>query len=52
MPKYFHCPPSSQFACYNKITATKELAIYPDFAHETLPGLADRIATFMAGMEG
>ena len=46
------CPPSSQFACYNKITATKELAIYPDFAHETLPGLADRIATFMAGMEG
>ena len=28
------CPPSSQFAAYNKITAKKSLAIYPDFGHE------------------
>ncbi len=44
------CPPSSQFAAYNKITAPKELVIYPDFAHETLPGLADRQFAFMQGL--
>jgi cephalosporin-C deacetylase len=35
------CPPSSQFAAYNKITSEKELVIYPDFGHEGLPGLSD-----------
>ena len=44
------CPPSSQFAAYNKITAPKELVIYPDFAHETLPGMSDRICAFLAGL--
>lgn len=44
------CPPSSQFAAYNKITAAKSLAIYPDFGHETLPGLSDRIYEFMMGL--
>ena len=33
------CPPSSQFAAYNKITSQKALDIYPDFGHEGLPGL-------------
>ncbi|MBA3707664.1 MAG: alpha/beta fold hydrolase [Planctomycetes bacterium] len=42
------CPPSTQFAAYNKITSPKELAIYPDFAHEGLPGMSDRISGFMA----
>ena len=42
------CPPSSQFAAYNKITAPKELAIYPDFAHESLPGITDRAFAFLA----
>ena len=32
------CPPSTQFAAYNKITAKKSLVIYPDFGHEGLPG--------------
>ena len=32
------CPPSTQFAAYNKMTANKQLAIYPDFGHEHLPG--------------
>ncbi|MGC8782063.1 MAG: alpha/beta fold hydrolase [Anaerolineae bacterium] len=41
------CPPSSQFAAYNKITAPKALAIYPDFGHENLPGMNDRIYQFM-----
>lgn len=44
------CPPSSQFAAYNKLTAPKQLVIYPDFAHEALPGFLDRIAQFMLGM--
>jgi len=41
------CPPSTQFAAYNKITAPKFLAVYPDFGHEGLPGHADRIFEFM-----
>ena len=28
------CPPSSQFATYNKITSKKQVEIYPDFGHE------------------
>jgi cephalosporin-C deacetylase len=41
------CPPSSQFAVYNKITSPKTMAIYPDFGHEELPGLADQIFQFL-----
>ncbi|MDQ6671966.1 MAG: acetylxylan esterase [Chloroflexota bacterium] len=41
------CAPSTQFAAYNKITSTKEMVIYPDFAHETLPELADRVFRFV-----
>lgn len=41
------CPPSTQFAAYNKITAPKSLAIYPDFAHEELRGHNDAIFSFL-----
>lgn len=44
------CPPSTQFAAYNKITSKKTLNIYPDFGHEGLPGHADITYTFMAGL--
>jgi cephalosporin-C deacetylase len=44
------CPPSSQFAAYNKITSPKALTIYPDFNHETLPGINDKIFEFMMGL--
>ena len=44
------CPPSSQYAIYNKILSAKQLRIYPDFGHETLPGLADAVFAFMAGL--
>jgi cephalosporin-C deacetylase len=44
------CPPSSQFAAYNKITARKEMDIYPDFGHEHLPGIADRVFQFLLGL--
>ena len=36
------CPPSTQFAAYNAITAPKNMVIYPDFGHEGLPGAGDR----------
>ena len=44
------CPPSTQFAAYNKITAKKNMVIYPDFGHEGLPGSNDTISAFMAGL--
>jgi cephalosporin-C deacetylase len=44
------CPPSTQFAAFNKITAPKDMVVYPDFAHETLPGQADRTFNFMLGL--
>ena len=42
------CPPSTQFAAYNKISSEKEMVIYPDFNHERLPGFEDRNFMFMA----
>lgn len=44
------CPPSTQFAAYNKITAKKNLVTYPDFAHEPLPGQIDRTFNFLRGL--
>ena len=44
------CIPSTQFAAYNKITANKKVVIYPDFAHEPLPGQIDRTFNFMREM--
>ncbi|MDR2506116.1 MAG: acetylxylan esterase [Oscillospiraceae bacterium] len=35
------CPPSTQFAAYNKITAEKEMLVYPDFGHEDMTGSYD-----------
>jgi len=42
------CPPSTQFAAYNKIPALKDMVIYPDFGHEGLPGGGDIIFRFMS----
>lgn len=44
------CPPSTQFAAYNNIAGRKEIIIYPDFAHEDIPGVEDRTIQFMLGM--
>lgn len=41
------CPPSTQFAAYNKITAAKSMLTYPDFGHEYLPEMNDKIFQFM-----
>jgi cephalosporin-C deacetylase len=46
------CPPSTQFAVYNKITAPKNIVLYPDFGHEGLPGQSDRTFNFMARLLG
>ncbi len=42
------CPPSTQFAAYNKITSAKSLRMYPDYGHEGLPGNGDAIYTFLS----
>lgn len=45
------CPPSTQFAAYNKITAEKSLVIYPDYGHEAwVPGHADTVFQFLSGL--
>jgi cephalosporin-C deacetylase len=44
------CPPSTQFAAYNRITTKKSLEIYPDFGHEGLPEHDDRIFQFLRGL--
>lgn len=41
------CPPSTQFAAYNKIASKKSLEVYPDFGHENLPGFGDKTFRFM-----
>ena len=44
------CPPSSQFAAYNRIRSPKEVVLYPDYGHEVMPGDLDRMLTFMHGL--
>jgi cephalosporin-C deacetylase len=44
------CPPSTQFAAYNKIVSPKSMTIYPDFGHEALPGHNDQVFQFMMGL--
>ena len=42
------CPPSTQFAAYNKMVCEKEVVIYPDFGHEALKGHDDIVFNFMS----
>jgi cephalosporin-C deacetylase len=44
------CPPSTQYAAFNKITSLKETAIFPDYGHEGLPGFSDQVHRFMSGL--
>ena len=41
------CPPSTQFAMFNKVTSEKDVVIYPEFGHEGLKGCQDKIFAFM-----
>lgn len=42
------CPPSTQFAAYNKIEAEKDCAIFYDHGHEGLPAWSDKSYQFFA----
>ena len=44
------CPPSTQFAAYNKITSDKQVVIYPDYGHEYLPKMAEKRLQFLMEM--
>jgi cephalosporin-C deacetylase len=44
------CPPSTQFAAYNKIESKKRMVVYPDFGHETLPDASDLIFEFLSAL--
>ncbi len=44
------CPPSTQFAAYNKIRSKKNMSVYPDFGHEGLPGFSDATFEFLCGL--
>lgn len=44
------CPPSTQFAAYNKIRSPKKILLYPDFAHEGPSDFQDEVFQFMAGL--
>ncbi|HEX2100093.1 MAG TPA: acetylxylan esterase, partial [Candidatus Synoicihabitans sp.] len=44
------CPPSSQFAAYNRITSLKQMKLYPDYQHEDLPGSGDLTFEFLRGL--
>lgn len=41
------CPPSTQFAVYNKIRSKKDATIYYDHGHEGLPDWNDRVFKFL-----
>ena len=44
------CPPSTQFAAFNRIASKKDVVIYPDHGHEGLPGSSDKVFEFMMGL--
>ena len=44
------CPPSTQFAAYNKVTSEKKYILYPDFGHDNLPESGDIILSYMLEM--
>lgn len=44
------CPPSTQFAAYNKMTCERDMVIYPDFGHEYYPQVNELIYHFMLEM--
>ena len=45
------CPPSTQFALFNRIEAPKRHVIFPDYAHEDLPDFGDMVFSFFNGSE-
>lgn len=44
------CPPSTQFAVYNKLTCKKDILVYPDFGHEGLYTHDDKVFEFLSDL--
>ena len=44
------CPPSTQFAMFNKVTSEKNVIFYPEYGHENLKGANDKIFEFMSDL--
>jgi cephalosporin-C deacetylase len=44
------CPPSTQFAAYNKLGGPKSMIVFPDYGHEGLPRIGDHAFAFLAGL--
>ena len=44
------CPPSTQFAMYNKVTSPKNVVFFPEFGHENLYGCNDMIFEFLSDL--
>ncbi|HEY9012635.1 MAG TPA: alpha/beta fold hydrolase [Devosia sp.] len=45
------CPPSTQYAAYNKITSKKDAIIFRDFGHEGLPLFNDKAFKFLMDLK-
>lgn len=44
------CPPSTQFAMYNKVNSKKDVVFYPDYGHERLKGADDIVFEFLSAL--
>jgi cephalosporin-C deacetylase len=44
------CPPSTQFAAYNKVISPKNIKIYPDLGHEWSYHIVDDIFRFLSAL--
>lgn len=44
------CPPSAQYAAYNRICAPKQALLYPDYGHEVAPDMEDMALRFLLPM--
>ena len=44
------CPPSTQFAMYNKVNSKKSVVFYPEYGHEELKGAGDIIFEFLSDL--
>ena len=41
------CPPSTQYAIYNKLTCEKKHILYPDYGHEGIKTAGDKVFMFL-----
>ena len=44
------CPPSTQFAMYNKVTSKKNVVFFPEYGHEALKGASDMAFEFLSDL--